>query len=249
MDFSGFIFLGNYKSVAKTYSYLAFWYLYVATLLLTKKDAQHESFKLSFIWDKMRTAAWETAPQIALRDGSKQAMGEGQYIRFWWRGNSMKSSAYFIRDFLLVWVIDVIMKGFSAFLDMRRCKDWNHGISSWKYLSEDLFHQIPWSTAPWSPPWMPSGVLKVNSCSSIGFSLHRGRGQMPLSFGHWHDLGKCQLVVDTSYQFMIIKIEVWPFTLPTPDYPNGHAFVLQTVSIFPFKNILKEENTKTRQKL
>ena len=25
---------------------------------------------------------------------------------------------------------DVIMKGFSAFLDMRRCKDWDHEISS-----------------------------------------------------------------------------------------------------------------------
>ena len=83
MDFSGFISLGNYKSVAKTYSCFAFLYLYVATLLLTEKDAQHESFKLSFIWDKMRTAAWETAPQIALRDCSTEAAGEGQCVRFW----------------------------------------------------------------------------------------------------------------------------------------------------------------------
>ena len=82
MDFSGFISLGNYKSVAKTYSCFAFLYLYVATLLLTEKDAQHESFKLSFIWDKMRTAAWETAPQIALRDCCKETEGEGQCIRF-----------------------------------------------------------------------------------------------------------------------------------------------------------------------
>ena len=194
MDFSGFIFLGNYKSVAKTYSYLAFWYLYVATLLLTKKDAQHESFKLSFIWDKMRTAAWETAPQIALRDCSKQVMGEGQYIRFWWRGNSMKSSAYFIRDFLLVWVIDVIMKEFSAFLDNEEMQ----GLESWnQFLKISVRRPVPPDSlehrAPWSSHWMPSGVLKVNSCSSIGFSLHRGRGQMPLSFGHWHDLASVNL--------------------------------------------------------
>ena len=38
------------------------------------------------------------------------------------------------------------MKGFSAFLDMRRYKDWDHEISSWHYLSEDLFHQFSWST-------------------------------------------------------------------------------------------------------
>ena len=38
---------------------------------------------LSFIWGKMRTAAWEAASQIALRDCSKGVMGERQYIRFW----------------------------------------------------------------------------------------------------------------------------------------------------------------------
>ena len=31
----------------------------------------------------MRTAARETVPQMALRDCSKEAVGEGQYIRFW----------------------------------------------------------------------------------------------------------------------------------------------------------------------
>ena len=47
-----------------------------------KKDVQLESCELSFIWGKMRTAAWETASQIALRDCSKAAVGESQYIRF-----------------------------------------------------------------------------------------------------------------------------------------------------------------------
>ena len=49
----------------------------------TEKDAQLESGRLSFIWGKMRTAALETALQISLRDCSKEAVGEGQYIRFW----------------------------------------------------------------------------------------------------------------------------------------------------------------------
>ena len=43
--------------------------------VLTKKDVQLKSCKLSFIWDKMRTTAWEAASQIALRDGSKVAVG------------------------------------------------------------------------------------------------------------------------------------------------------------------------------
>ena len=48
-----------------------------------KKDVQLENFELSFIWGKMRTAAREAVSQIALRDCSEVAVGEGQYIRFW----------------------------------------------------------------------------------------------------------------------------------------------------------------------
>ena len=35
--------------------------------LLTKKDVQLESCELSFIWGKMRTAAWEAAPDSSER--------------------------------------------------------------------------------------------------------------------------------------------------------------------------------------
>ena len=48
-----------------------------------KKDVQLDSFELSFIWGKMRTAAQEAASQIAPRDCSKAAVGKSQYIRFW----------------------------------------------------------------------------------------------------------------------------------------------------------------------
>ena len=48
--------------------------------MLTKKDAQRESCELSFIWGKMKTTAHEAAPQIALRDGSKEVVAEGQKI-------------------------------------------------------------------------------------------------------------------------------------------------------------------------
>ena len=43
------------------------------------KNVQYETCKLSFIRGKMRTAAWETAPQIALRDCSEGAAGKNQY--------------------------------------------------------------------------------------------------------------------------------------------------------------------------
>ena len=60
-----------------------YYFLICETEMLTKKDAQLESCKLSFIWGKMRTAAQKAASQIALTDCSKVAVGEGQYIRFW----------------------------------------------------------------------------------------------------------------------------------------------------------------------
>ena len=49
---------------------------------LKKQDVQLESCELSFIWGKMRTAAWEAASQIALKDCSKAAVGESRYISF-----------------------------------------------------------------------------------------------------------------------------------------------------------------------
>ena len=47
-----------------------------------KTDAQLESCEFSFIWGKMRTAAWEAASQTALRDRFKAGEGESQYTRF-----------------------------------------------------------------------------------------------------------------------------------------------------------------------
>ena len=48
-------------------------------------------------------------------------------------------------------------------------------------LSTDLFHQFPWSTQCLILHLeFPSGVLRVSSCSSTGFSLCRGRWQTPL---------------------------------------------------------------------
>ena len=57
--------------------------------------------RVRFYWGKVKTAALETAPQIALRDCSKEVVGEGQYVRFWWRGSSVQ-------------IRRLLYKGFSA---------------------------------------------------------------------------------------------------------------------------------------
>ena len=52
----------------------------------------------------------------------------------------------------------VITMDFSVFLHVRRHKNWVHKISSWKYLSKDLFsqffpeHRMPhFCSLPWTP--------------------------------------------------------------------------------------------------
>ena len=60
---------------------------------------------------------------IALRDCSKVAVGEGRYIRFWWRGSQYHEALILLKVFCYSWGFDVIIKEYSASLDMRRCKD------------------------------------------------------------------------------------------------------------------------------
>ena len=143
------------------------------------KDAQHESGKLSFIWSKMRTVAQETAPQITLRNFSKEEDREAQYILV--KGDFMQPSTYLTKGLLLVTKSYVTMKGFNAFLDMRRHKGWAHKISSWKYLTIRgpvlpvfLEHKVP----P-SPPSTPFRACQMSTAA--GFNAHRGRWQMPLA--------------------------------------------------------------------
>ena len=62
----------------------------------TKTIAQHESCQLSFIWGKMRTAAQETAPPIALRDCSKEVEGKDSIYVILVKGEYVPSSTYFL---------------------------------------------------------------------------------------------------------------------------------------------------------
>ena len=64
-----------------------------------KKNAQHESCELSFIWGNIRTAAWETAPPIALRN-FQRGTGKRQYILdFGKKGAHAIKHIFFIESF------------------------------------------------------------------------------------------------------------------------------------------------------
>ena len=90
--------------------------------VLMGKNAQCESCELSFIWCKMRTIAQETAFQIGLRNCSQEAGGKGSmYVIF---GGGPCNQAHILPEGHC-WSrgADVTKKDFSAFLDMRRCKN------------------------------------------------------------------------------------------------------------------------------
>ena len=96
-----------------------------------KKKVQHESCALSFIWGKMRTAAQETAFQIAPRNCSKEVGGKVSIYVILVKGEYMQSSTYFFAEgFCQSQGTVVTMKDFSIFLDMRRYKNWAHKIGT-----------------------------------------------------------------------------------------------------------------------
>ena len=51
--------------------------------------------ELSFIWGRMKTVVWETAPQIALRNCSKEAGGTDSIYEILVNGEYMQSRTYF----------------------------------------------------------------------------------------------------------------------------------------------------------
>ena len=153
------------------------------------KNIQLESCELSFI-----TAAWETAPQleIPLRHCSKEARGRivYTYIYFWERGNICNQARIFCRKLLLVlggfcesWETSITMKTFSAFLEMRRYRNWAHKISSWDYLksSPARFPAVQSASFLISTLNSPQTMLKVSIGSSTWFNPCRGRWQAPMA--------------------------------------------------------------------
>ena len=151
-----------------------------------KKDIQLESCELSFNWGKVRTAVWEAASQIALRDCFKVAVGESQHIRFSWKGNSIPWRTFYKRffpsheDLMSPWM-DLVVLYIWENARIEIIKSVPKSIQ----LSKDLSHQIPWSTECLIPPWTLSRVVEVNSYSNMGFNLRRGRWQMSVLFSHW----------------------------------------------------------------
>ena len=124
---------------------------------LWKKFAQCESWELSFVAGKMRTAAWETTFQIALRNCSEEVKGEPAYIEVLQQRAGCLNS----KQLLLIkenqipklknWVL------FYVWEDARVWAHWNHSFDM--HLS---------SLGPVScvfTSWVSSGLTVGSGCS------------------------------------------------------------------------------------
>ena len=150
--------------------------------MLTFKNTQSESCELTFIGGKMRTIAQETAPQIALRNCSKEIEGKVRiYVILLKRVVHVINPIFFAEVFCLSWGAVITIKYFSAFLRTKRYKNWTHKIGSWKYLTIwRLVFPVSSPTAPPPPPQAASfllstlncsqRVLKISTCSSTWFN-------------------------------------------------------------------------------
>ena len=88
----------NFYSITKWFTYI-YSYIYIFNIVKWKKMPQCESWELIFIWGKVRTSAWEIAPQRALRGCSKEAGGRSIDVILL-KVECMQSSTYFCRRFL-----------------------------------------------------------------------------------------------------------------------------------------------------
>ena len=125
---------------------------------------------------------WESSPKGKGKAGIYVILVKGEYVQ---------SSTYFYKSFLLVlwsfclsWETVITMKNFSAFLDIRRCKNWAHWINSWKYLTIwrpvlPVFPRAQGASFLLSTLNSLQGALKVSSFSITWFNSCRGRWQVP----------------------------------------------------------------------
>ena len=123
------------------------------------------------------------------------------------------------------------MKDFSAFLDMKRYKNWAHKISSWKYpiIWRPVLPVFPRHRVPHfcSPPWTPfRGIWKSAAAAAPDLILVDGKCPWQVPICSWHFESQ-NLLTLTSVPFISMKSEPllrkkhFPLTLRIFNYCNN----------------------------
>ena len=121
------------------------------------KKAQSESCKLNFIWGKMRTAAQETAFQIALKYCSKELMGIPGYIRVF----QQRACSWNIKKLLLIKENQISQaKELVPFYIWEYARVWAH----WNHFFDMDLNCLRLVSCVFTP-WVSSGLTIGSFCS------------------------------------------------------------------------------------
>ena len=143
--------------------------------------------------------------QITLRHCSKEAVGKGQYIRFWWRESSVQSSTYFTKDFLLVtrrWRDHEGIWCFPRYEEMQGLGSWKQFLKISNYL-KTCSTSFPGAECLSLHPGFPSGNVEGQQLQQ---SRQMANALVMVVQLLKNALGKCPFVVDRqvptcSWQF------------------------------------------------
>ena len=116
------------------------------------------------------------------------------------------------------------MKGFSAFLDMSRCKNWAHKIGSWKYLTlwRSVVSVFPEHRVPHfcSPPWASSegvGGQRLQAARDLILVEVDGKHPWHMPVHGWHQYAETVSVNGIGGQGVSVVVvlrdtsSVWSF--------------------------------------
>ena len=147
-----------------------------------KKFAQYESCELSFIWGKMRTAAWEAVLQKALEVVPRRQGKELGCIGVW----QQRASSWNIKKWLLIKENQVSqVKELGAFLHVGRCNSLD-SLKSFLWYAPQYLGPVSCMFTSWvsSGLTLGTGLRLMASRWQVLFSLEFVQGS-PAHVGWW----------------------------------------------------------------
>ena len=149
--------------------------------------------------------------------GNRSEEGGGRrYVCASSDGGYMQSSTRFGRRWLPSRGADVTLHDFSAFLGMRRCKNWARKVFSWKYLTlwRPLLPVFPEHRGPpsWSPAWTPFRMCWRSATAVTSDLILVEAG------GQWQFLVGSRNTRETDKSAVILGFHyhIWVHATPTP---------------------------------
>ena len=155
----------NGKSGGKNVNFAFFSYLYhpfhllLSFLVSTKKRCKMQEFRVKFYLGQNEDCSMGDSTQIVLRKCSNEVVGEVNIILVKGEFSAIKH-VFLQKVFCSCQGADVNMRGFSAFINMKRCKDWDHKTTKISNYLKNCFSNFPGAECLTRHPELSSGHVE-----------------------------------------------------------------------------------------